>query len=319
MDLMLMLVREKLVRFARKSPPDRWVAIRETLRSANRRVADTLRLAWEALDERHRRRRLFREIYRNNLWGSDGRSKFFSGVGSRGESAEIYVKEMARLLERHATEVEGRLTVVDLGCGDFEIGHALVTRFPDLIYVGCDIVPELIAHHTKTYANERISFRQLDIVADPLPKGDVCLVRQVLQHLSNAEIMKFLQRANYKYLYITEGHPSVRTGPVNPDKATGGDVRFDWYAGRGRGVELDKPPYCMLTEEVFRACERPNEIIITERVQSQILHPRTGGVSRRRRLARIVFRPAFFRPGSRKSTYLKNSRGGCRALTLYKV
>jgi hypothetical protein len=263
---------DKLDRFVHKSPPDRWIAIRETIkepwRSASRWVANTPRRVWETLNQRHRRRRIFREIYDKNLWGSDGHSKFYSGVGSRGESAEIYVKGMARVLESHVAELGRKLTVVDLGCGDFEIGHALVTGLPDLIYVGCDIVPEVVIHNTKTYANERISFRQLDIVADPLPNADVCLVRQVLQHLSNAEIIKFLQRANYKYLYITEGHPSVRTGPVNPAKATGGDVRFDWHAGRGRGVELDKPPYCMLTEEMFRACERPNEVIITERVLS---------------------------------------------------
>jgi hypothetical protein len=58
----------------------------------------------------------------------------------------------------------------------------------------------------------------------------------------------------------------VRIGPVNPDKPTGADVRFDWYAGRGRGVELGEPPFCLSTREVFRTCERPNEIIITERV-----------------------------------------------------
>jgi hypothetical protein len=261
---------DKLVRLAHKSPQNQWTAIRETIkeswRSASRWVANTPRRVWETLNQRHRRRRIFREIYDNNLWGGDEHSKFFSGVGSRGESAEIYVKGMARLLERHAAELGRRLMVVDLGCGDFQIGHALMARFPDLIYVGCDIVPELIAHNTETYANEQISFRQLDIVADPLPDGDVCLVRQVLQHLSNAEIVKFVQRATYKCLYVTEGHPAVRTGPINPDKATGADVRFDWRTGRGRGVELDKPPYSLRTQEMFRACERPNEFIITEHV-----------------------------------------------------
>jgi len=263
---MLMPVREKLVHFARKSPQDQRMAIRETWRSISRRVADTPRWTWAILNQRYRRRRIFREIYNNNLWGSDGRSKFYSGLGSRGESADVYVKGITRLFERLTAELGRRLTVVDLGCGDFQVGHALVTMFPDLIYVGCDIVPELIAHNIKTYADERISFRELDLVGDPLPHGDVCLVRQVLQHLSNEEIMNFLQRANYKYLYITEGHPAVRAGPVNPKKATGADVRFDWAAGRGRGVELDRPPYCMMTEEVFRTCEGPNEIIITERV-----------------------------------------------------
>lgn len=266
MYLTLIPVREKLVRFARKSPPDRRLAIKETVRNVNKRLASTPRRAWETLNPRYRRRRVFREAYKNNVWGSDTRSQFFSGVGSRGDAVEAYVRGMTRLLEQHASELGRPLRVVDLGCGDFEVGQALLARVPDLTYIGCDIVPELVAHHTRAYANERISFRQLDIVADPLPEADVCLVRQVLQHLSNAEIMRFLRRASYKYLYVTEGQPAVRGGPVNPDKATNADIRFDWSKGRGRGVELDKPPYCLATREMFRVHAHPTEIIITEQI-----------------------------------------------------
>jgi len=49
------------------------------------------------------RRRTFQEVYERKLWGSgDGRSEFFSGVGSRGEAAQVYVREMAALLQGHA-------------------------------------------------------------------------------------------------------------------------------------------------------------------------------------------------------------------------
>jgi hypothetical protein len=37
----------------------------------------------------------------------------------------------------------------------------------------------------------------------------------------------------YKLIYVTEGHPEHCIGPVNPDKAAGADVRFDWKTGRG--------------------------------------------------------------------------------------
>ena len=115
-------------------------------------------------------------------------------------------------------------------------------------------------------------------------------MRQVLQHLSNAEIMNFLQRANYKHLYVTEGHPAIRIGPFNPDKVTDGGVRFDWAKGSGRGVELDKPPFCLDTTEVFRACERPNEIIITDQVRSRFSYSSKPG-------------PAIH-PGTRRWNYL---------------
>jgi hypothetical protein len=111
-----------------------------------------------------------------------------------------------------------------------------------------------------------VRFCQLDLVSDPLPAGDVCLVRQVLQHLSNADIQSFFQRADYPWIYLTEGHPVLRTGTVNPDKAAGHEVRFDWRTGRGRGVELDRPPFNLATEEMFRVPAMQHEVIVTERV-----------------------------------------------------
>jgi SAM-dependent methyltransferase len=218
------------------------------------------------ISEAGRRRRAFQKAYSRNLWGDDGASKFYSGVGSRGEAVETYAQRMASVLRSLRAELGRAPTVVDLGCGDFEVGRALLERAPDIRYIGCDIVPELIAYNSKTYVDPRVSFRQLDLVSDPLPDGDVCLVRQVLQHLSNADIAAFLKRLRYPHVYVTEGHPAERAGPANPDKAAGADVRFDWRTGRGRGVELDQPPYGLATREVFRAFAPPHEVIITERV-----------------------------------------------------
>jgi hypothetical protein len=132
--------------------------------------------------------------------------------------------------------------------------------------VGCDIVPELVAHNTASFGSSTVRFCQLDLVTDTLPDGDVCLVRQVLQHLSNADIQSFFRRADYPWIYLTEGHPALRTGAVNPDKRVGHEVRFDWRTGRGRGVEVDRPPFNLATEEMFRATTPPHEVIVTERV-----------------------------------------------------
>jgi SAM-dependent methyltransferase len=212
------------------------------------------------------RRRTFQDVYERHLWGSDSGSKFFSGIGSRGAALQVYVQQMADLLRGHCVELGRPLTIVDLGCGDFQVGRALLEEFPGLEYVGCDIVPELVTHNNAAYATDKVGFRQLDLVSDPLPDGDVCLVRQVLQHLSNADIIAFLKRADYRWIYLTEGHPAIRTGTVNPDKLAGHDVRFDWRTGRGRGVELDRPPFNLATQEMFRVVAPPHEVIVTERV-----------------------------------------------------
>ncbi len=219
------------------------------------------------LDDRHgRRRRTFQSIYNRAIWGKGDASPFYSGVGSNGPAAEFYVERMSALLQQHAQELERPLRVVDLGCGDFRIGKALIERLPDLEYLGCDIVPELIAHNTATHAAERVTFKTLDAVCDPLPAADVCLVRQVFQHLSNADIQAVLRQMNYSALYVTEGHPVRQVGPVNPDKVIGASVRFDWKTGQGRGVELNQAPYNLPSREVFRFAVPPNEVLITERL-----------------------------------------------------
>ena len=213
------------------------------------------------------RRHAFQQVYKQNLWGTEGNSKFFSGIGSRGPATERYVEAMADLLAEHARDLGRPIMVVDIGCGDFAVGRALVERLPDLIYIGCDIVPELIAYNSAHFANERVSFRRLDVVCDALPDGDVCLIRQVFQHLPNADILAAVQRLDYPIAYVTEAHPLQRLGPVNPDKLANADVRFNWRLGQGRGVELDQPPYSLHTQEMFRFTLPPCETIVTERVE----------------------------------------------------
>ncbi len=218
------------------------------------------------LDPNGRRRSTFQSTYARSVWGKDGDSPFFSGVGSHGPAAEFYVEQMVGSLDRHARELGRPLRLVDLGCGDFRVGRALVERLPDLNYLGCDIVPELIAHNAAKYSSELVRFKTLDAVCDPLPEGDVCLVRQVFQHLSNADIRAVLANMRYPVVYVTEAHPLRKRGAVNPDKVVGPSVRFDWQTGQGRGVELDQEPYNLPSQEVFRFAVPPNEVLVTERL-----------------------------------------------------
>ena len=218
------------------------------------------------LDPHDRRRSTFQATYARGVWGKDRDAPFFSGVGSHGPAAEFYVEQMVGSLDQHAQQLGRPLRLVDLGCGDFRVGRALVERLPHLHYLGCDIVPELIAHNAAKYGSELVCFKTLDAVCDPLPEGDVCLVRQVFQHLSNADIWAVLASMRYPVVYVTEAQPMRKRGAVNPDKVVGPSVRFDWQTGQGRGVELDQAPYNLPSQEVFRFAVPPNEVLVTERL-----------------------------------------------------
>jgi hypothetical protein len=187
-------------------------------------------------DERMSAEEVFTDIYSNNRWGGSPGS-FCSGSGSREPS--IVSPYIARL--RSELDLLGgtSLTVVDLGCGDFSVGRQLASACGQ--YIGVDIVKPLIDHNLNTYSTPQITFRRANMIVDELPDGDVCVVRQVLQHLSNGEILTVLPKLfKYRWCFITEHHPSPgRLIQPNADKPHGGDIRVT----RGSGVFLDQPPF----------------------------------------------------------------------------
>jgi SAM-dependent methyltransferase len=194
-------------------------------------------------------------------------ASFFSGAGSRGACADTYVASISKILQRHRQETDQPLRVVDLGCGDFSIGRRLLAATEHIAYIGCDIVPELIQAHSAGARDLRASFQELDIVTDDLPDGDICLVREVLQHLCNADVLRVLEKlGKYDEVYVTEARPATLAGPPNPDKPSGPGVRWDWRAGHGRGIELDQPPFNLQVQEICRGRHNDVEEVVTFRL-----------------------------------------------------
>jgi len=180
----------------------------------------------------------FRKIYLTKAWGGSG-EPFSSGAGSRGDVAEVYCRFVTKFIKDRRIK-----SVLDLGCGDFEVGRQIVDR-TKITYTGVDIVPELIQHHQSTAKDPCVNFACLDITRDNLPDAELCLVRQVLQHLSNREISQVLANLEgYRYVLISEDVP-LRPKVFNRDKPHGPDVR-SYY---GSGVYIDEPPFSMTVSE----------------------------------------------------------------------
>ncbi|WP_158974445.1 class I SAM-dependent methyltransferase [Cellulophaga sp. L1A9] len=155
------------------------------------------------------------QIYENHLWGG-AEFDFYSGDGSHVDAiTEPYIKEVSAFLK----SFESPLVVCDVGCGDFNIGNQLI-GFSEK-YFAVDIVPALIERNKARFKNDNLEFLCLDICEADLPKADCIFVRQVLQHLSNAEIQSFLsQLKNYPYCIVTEHIPNGDYEP-NIDMVTG--------------------------------------------------------------------------------------------------
>ena len=180
-------------------------------------------------------REVFSEIYREKKWGGTG--PFCSGSGSATDSiVGPYVATIGACLRAFGTE---KPKVVDLGCGDFSVGSQLINDCSE--YVGVDVVPELVQHLQESAGVGRVRFVCLDIVQDELPPGDVCLIRQVFQHLSNEQISRVLAKLDrYRTVFVTEHYPQDGSAVIpNLDKVHGSGIRlYD-----ASGVYLDQPPF----------------------------------------------------------------------------
>ena len=220
--------------------PDRWRRWYD-LRRAARRI-DRAFSGKSACDA-------FTMIYENAMWGRANTEDFYSGTGSHDPAiVERYIGAVSSLLGEFAQKPD----VVDLGCGDFNVGLRL--RPLCGAYVACDIVPALIERNKARFPAAGVDFRCLDMIDEPLPDGDLVFIRQVLQHLSNAQIARIVPKlVRYRYLVVTEHLPAQPGFAPNRDKPLGSGLRI----GRGRdsGVVLTARPFGLRPVSERVVCE----------------------------------------------------------------
>jgi SAM-dependent methyltransferase len=163
---------------------------------------------------------VFTKVYAEKMWG-DGSETFYSGPGSNEEAAAPYADFVTRFIAEHQIR-----SVVDLGCGDFRVGRMITSS--GVSFTGVDVVQPLIDENSRRFASETIRFQCLDIVRDALPDGDLCLIREVFQHISNAQISAVLAKLNkYKYVLFTDVQPEDTSGyGINRDKVHGASSRL---------------------------------------------------------------------------------------------
>lgn len=163
---------------------------------------------------------IFNKIYEQNIWGNG------SGSGSTPANTEDYRIFLANFLKTNKV-----LSVVDLGCGDWQFSKLI--DWTGINYTGID-VSDVVLRNTKLFGSERISFLEMNALTDDLPSADLLIMKDVVQHWSNADILSFLPRLKrYKRALITNGFHPAGLSRTNGDIATGG-----W-----RPVDLKSPPF----------------------------------------------------------------------------
>jgi SAM-dependent methyltransferase len=174
----------------------------------------------------------FDEIYRKGYWGLATPS----GHGSYGLWAEAFSRIILDLVER-----EGIRHVVDVGCGDFNVGRQIAPAVET--YTALDVSGYIIERNRKAFAFDNVTFRQFDLLKDSPPSGDLIFVRQVLQHLSNDQVetaLRNLEKCTASRIVIAEDVSDRSLVNPNVDLET---HSVGTRANVGSGLVLDQPPF----------------------------------------------------------------------------
>jgi SAM-dependent methyltransferase len=224
-----------------------------------RRQVSTVRLRrMRAANATRTSEEVFTAVYRDAVWGEG--EAFDSGSGSRGEPAERYASLIRSLVQDF-----GVRSAVDVGCGDFRVAKRFAGSLAD--YVGLDVVGPVVEQNNARYGRPGVSFARLDAARDELPDADLCLIRQVLQHLSNEQIAGVLGRCRkYPLVVVSEHRPRAAAGVrPNIDKPHGPDTRLD----RNSWVDIRQEPFAcdpvreLLCVPVDQPQYRAGESIVT--------------------------------------------------------
>lgn len=185
---------------------------------------------------------LFTDIFEENKW-IDKESR--SGTGSNLRQTAVIRRALTKLLEDMKIS-----RLLDVPCGDF-LWMKEVSLPSGLVYTGGDIVQALVDQNSSRYSSDRVSFRKLNLLSDPLPKADLVLCRDCLVHFSFADCFKALhniKRSGSTYLLATH--------------FAGDRTNHDIRTGEWRPISLTKPPFCfpapvqVISEECTEASGR---------------------------------------------------------------
>ena len=123
-------------------------------------------------------------------------------------------------------------TVLDVGCGDWQFSKYI--NFDGVEYLGVDVVPSVVAHNEKRYSSNNVRFAVMPARLAQLPSGDLLIMKDVLQHLPNDEILRFAAELfpRFKFCLLTNSFVKLNTRR-NTDVAHGGF----------RCLDLSAPPF----------------------------------------------------------------------------
>jgi len=189
------------------------------------------------------RSHLFAEIYNHHLWAGQSRS----GSGSDPAQTAEYRALLARFIAEN-----GVRSVVDLGCGDW--ASTRLVDWSGINYRGIDIVPELVAANRAAFGSDQIRFECSDLVEAAVGQADLCVCKDVLQHLPTADVQAILAKLPaFKFALLTNDWQEERMRGWRSlwRWQAVGNANGDIPPGGHRPLRLSDPPFSLKTERLL--------------------------------------------------------------------
>lgn len=183
----------------------------------------------------------FEDVYRRNRWKH----------GSGGGSLPSNTTEYRSLLQQLLTTLRPA-HVLDLGCGDWQFSK--LVDWGDATYLGIDVVPDVVASNNKLFSNPKTSFLWGDLLSCDLPRADLVVVKDVLQHLQQEQIDKILSRISE----LTPNHVLI-TNSIVSYKGSAKPFVDIVVAGEFRSLDVRLPPFNLVCKELLTYDARSSE------------------------------------------------------------
>ena len=146
---------------------------------------------------------IFTDIYEGAVWGNN-KNPEYSGSSGGGSDIDYNIKSYIPFVRKFILE-NNINSIVDLGCGDFRCGP-LIYNDLDIKYTGYDTYNKVIAYNQKQHSLNKYTFIHLDLYSkkDDIVGGDLCILKDVIQHWSLDKIYTFLDYlvSSKKFKYI---------------------------------------------------------------------------------------------------------------------
>jgi hypothetical protein len=152
-------------------------------------------------------------MYEEHLWGDNG-EKEYNGTSGDGSDVKYnidtyipFIKDFIKKNNIHK--------IIDLGCGDFRCGPYIYNDI-NVNYIGYDTYLKVINKNIIEHGKYR--FKHLDFFAnkEDIESGDLCIIKDVLQHWKLLDIYKFLDylalSKKFKYIIICNCCHQIRDG-----------------------------------------------------------------------------------------------------------